>query len=99
MINHEAMRQDYLLEISRRLRGPDRGHIVARARAVVDKWETSVGIHPRYVANWRRILSDGAEAVELLARSRSPEALELQHCMPFAGILNNRERLTLRKKH
>jgi hypothetical protein len=99
MINHETMRRDYLLEIAQRLRGPGAGLIIARASAVIDKWETTVGVHPRYIAGWRRILREGAGAVESLAGSRTPEALELQHCMPFAGILSNRERFALRRKH
>ena len=99
MIDHQALRRDYLLEIARRLRGAERGRIVDRAEAVIRKWEASASVRPQYINGWRAALQNGAEAVEEIALSRSPDALDLQHCMPFAGILSNRERLELRRKH
>ncbi len=98
MIDHKLLRQAYLLEIARRIAEPEGHLVVSRARAVIEKWAASDGVLPRYVSGWRQILNGGAEAVRKLATSDTDEARELQHCMPFAGILTNKERQALRKK-
>ena len=98
MIDHQSQRRTYLLEIASRIARPGGQLIVNRALAVVAKWESADGVLPRYITGWRRILAEGPEAIEKLATSETHEALELQHCMPFAGILNNKERKALRAK-
>lgn len=98
MIDHQSLRRAYLLEIASRLAKPGGQLIVARALAVIAKWESADGVLPRYIAGWRRVLNEGPDAVEKLAVSQTDEALELQHCMPFAGILSNKERRALRSK-
>ncbi len=98
MIDHQRLRQYYLLEIARRLRGPDRDSVIARAKALIGKWEAAGNVRRQYIDGWKCILDGGADQLELLAHSTTPEALEMQHCMPFAGILSNRDRLELRRK-
>lgn len=68
MIDHNTLRQAYLAEIAHRLRTEAGDQIVRRALAVVAKWEASASVHRRYIATWREILAEGADAVLAVAK-------------------------------
>jgi hypothetical protein len=91
-------RRAYLARVIQLLdsdRGPE---IRARAAAVLDKWEDVAGIDPRHAARWRKLLAQEPAAIEAAVMAEGDAAEELRHCMPFAGILSNRERSSLRAR-
>ena len=95
--NDDVRRRAYLGIVFDRLRGPDRERIVAAALALVDKWESSTGVNPFYVSRWRRLLAGQIAEMSAEVLADSEQGAELRHCMPFAGLLTNRERAELRR--
>jgi hypothetical protein len=73
--------------------------ISTNALALIDKWRAQGGVHPGYIEGWRAALEEGPEGVERIALTNTQQAEALRHCMPFAGILSNRERLEFRRMH
>lgn len=94
--NNELGRRAYLDAVFERLDGPGGKAIRAKAAAVVDKWEQQPGVHRSYVARWRDLLERSTDEMHELVIADTAEGEALRHCMPFAGVLSNRERADLR---
>lgn len=99
MWHSDAYRRAYLLAVAGRMAGGDHDRIAARARALLAKWRAQDGVLPLYIERWEAAISEGPQAVERIAVEMSAESEALRHCMPFAGILSNRERSELRRQH
>ncbi len=78
------------------LRDPDR--VLAHARSNIERWDTAHrpdGMSRSRLRDWERLIDHGVGAVADVLASRSPEAVELRANSPFAGVLDEQERLAL----
>ncbi|MGH9066622.1 MAG: hypothetical protein ACRD0J_03740 [Acidimicrobiales bacterium] len=55
-------------------------------------WADSDGSDRTYLAEWTRVLAQGAEPTAALLSSTSQRAADLRSCSPFAGVLTQPER-------
>jgi hypothetical protein len=78
------------------MHGPRRDDITAKARDVIALWDAQPGVRRAYSQQWRALLSGDIGTMRRVVLADTPEAAELRHCMPFAGILSNKERAVLR---
>lgn len=69
--------------------------MIAQARRRLDRWEADDRVDARWVAEWRRVLSLPLEQVKRRISARSTRANELRQTSPFAGSLNEQERVRL----
>jgi len=95
-MRHNNDRRAYLARILQLLDSEDGPRIRARASAVIDKWEMAAGIDRRHSKRWRVLLTQDTAVIRAAIFADGDVAEELRHCMPFAGILSNRERTALR---
>ena len=80
------------------LRDPDR--VLAQARSNVERWSTAHrpdGMSRSWLREWERLLDQGVDAVAEVLASRNPEAAELRANSPFAGVLDEQERLAVHR--
>jgi hypothetical protein len=82
--------------IFRLMLGPRRGEIAAKALKVIALWEAQPGVRRDYSRRWRALLDGDVSVMRDVVLADTPEAQELRHAMPFAGILSNKERADLR---
>ncbi|HSW43827.1 MAG TPA: helix-turn-helix domain-containing protein [Patescibacteria group bacterium] len=80
-------------------RDPER--VLARARGNLDRLQR---VHPsgtsaRRLAQWRRLVDQGPEAVMRALVAESPAADELRQNSPFAGVLSQADRLAIIRAH
>jgi hypothetical protein len=95
-MSHTSDRRAYLARVIQLLKSERGPEIRARAAALIDKWEEGTGIDRRHSGRWRLLLTQEPAAIEAAVMAEGDEAEALRHCMPFAGILSNRERNELR---
>lgn len=69
--------------------------MVDDARRRLRSWEHEGRIHPRWHAEWERILSLPVSEVAKEIGSDAPRARALRQTSPFAGLLNEQERRRL----
>jgi hypothetical protein len=91
----DRQRRVYLDHVFRLMLGPRRDEIAAKARKVIDLWEVQPGVRRDYCRRWRALLDGEVGAMRAVVLADTPEAEELRHAMPFAGILSNKERAEL----
>lgn len=69
----------------------DRPHaapMIARAEAVIAKWESARTCSPFYIEHWRRILADPVDGLRQHVLSPdAPNAVALMHNTPFSFLL------------
>jgi len=90
-------RRLYLERIMDLLNGPRREEILTRARGVIALWRKTDHMAPYYADQWQRLLNMPLDDARGLVLSDTDEGERLRHCMPFAGLLNNKERAELRR--
>jgi excisionase family DNA binding protein len=80
-------------------RDPERG--LRRASGNLDRLERAhpTGMSARWLAQWRRLIEQGPDAVMRILVAESPEADELRQNSPFAGVLPEAERLAIIRAH
>ena len=66
--------------------------MLARARARLERWQQSGGIHPVSAQRWHGLLSVGVEAVRDVLIGTDERSQELRTDAPFAGELPVAER-------
>lgn len=67
--------------------------LLATAIENLDRWEKSAGAdQPRYINEWRQIISQPWPVVAAFITSMSDEATRLRSSSPFAGVLTEAER-------
>jgi hypothetical protein len=91
-------RRAYLARILQLLDTEDGPRIRARAGALIDRWEAVTGIDHRHADRWRALLTEDTAVIRAAVLGDGGAAAELRHCMPFAGVLSNRERTALRSR-
>ena len=77
---------------------PDR--VVAHARANLERWRGQHrhdGMSVQWLRRWEQLLEEGVDAVADVLASRDREAVELRANSPFAGVLDESERLDLHR--
>jgi hypothetical protein len=80
-----ALHERALAPMSDRMRAPS---VMARAHAVIAKWESAHMCSPFYVEEWRRILASPVEGLRRYVRQ--PDArngVALMHNTPFGFLL------------
>ena len=97
-MRHNGDRRAYLTRILQLLDSNDGPQVRAKAAALIDTWENAAGIDPRYSERWRVLLTQDTAAIRDAVMADTDAAAELRHCMPFAGLLSNRERAELRAR-
>lgn len=66
------------------------------ARKNIDRWQPmhrTDGKTAEYLHAWKKVLDDGLGATVEMMTSTSPRACELRQNSPFAGVLNQEERV------
>lgn len=71
--------------------------IVDRARAKVDEWLARGLLHPVYAERWRAVLALPIDALCERLVARDEHMVALRQATPFVGVLDPRERWTLRR--
>lgn len=80
------------------LRDPDR--VLAHARSNIERWRghhREDGMSQHRLSQWERLLDQGVDAVADVLASRDPDAVELRANSPFAGVLEEQERLAVHR--
>jgi len=78
------------------LRDPER--VLDKARSNIRRWSGAHrpdGMSQSWLREWERVLDQGVDAVADVLASRAPRAVELRANSPFAGVLDERERLAV----
>lgn len=78
------------------LRDPER--VLARARSNIERWSgthRADGMTQSWLREWEGLLDQGVDAVADVLASRTPRAVELRANSPFAGVLDEQERLAV----
>lgn len=68
---------------------------IEQARRRLDRWEADGRVDPRWIAEWRGVLSLPLVQAKRRIGARTPEAGELRQTSPFAGVLTEQERRRL----
>jgi hypothetical protein len=89
-------RRAYLDHIFTLMLGLRRDEIAAKTRKVIDLWDAQPGTRRIHSQRWRELLDGDVDVMRAIVMADTPEAAELRHAMPFAGILSNKERAALR---
>jgi hypothetical protein len=87
----------YLAKVFELLEGPRRPEVLARAQAVIAQWSKTPNMDPFYSTRWTALLSGPVAVMRAVVLGNDEDAARLRHCMPFAGILDNATRATLRR--
>ena len=80
------------------LRDPDK--VLAHARANIIRWRGAHrpdGMTKAWLSEWERLLDSGVDAVAEVLVSRAPHAVDLRANSPFAGVLDENERLAVHR--
>ena len=78
------------------MRDPDK--VLAQARANIIRWRVAHrpdGMTQAWLSEWERLLDAGVDAVAEVLVSRASRAVDLRANSPFAGILDENERLAV----
>jgi excisionase family DNA binding protein len=84
--------------LSHLLRDPDQ--VMAHARANLERWRgqhREDGMSMHWLRRWERLLDAGVDGVADVLASRNPESIELRANSPFAGVLDESERLDVHR--
>lgn len=84
--------------LSHLLRHPDQ--VLAHARANLERWRgqhRKDGMSMHWLRRWEQVLDAGVDEVADVLASRDPEAAELRANSPFAGVLDESERLDVHR--
>jgi hypothetical protein len=71
--------------------------LVDAARQRLRRWRDERRVHPRWAAEWERILALPLPRIRREIGANTVRARELRQTSPFAGVLNEQERLLLRR--
>lgn len=66
--------------------------LVDRARARVESWLVTGGVHPEYAEEWRTLLSRPVEEICAALVETGERMQALRSTTPFAGVIGPRER-------
>jgi hypothetical protein len=66
--------------------------LVADARKRLARWRSRDAIHPRYAADWQRLLSQPPRTIARVIVADSQRGRDLRQNSPFAGALSEPER-------
>lgn len=80
------------------MRDPDR--VFAQARSNLERWSASHrsdGMSQSYLREWERLLDQGVDAVADVLTGRNPHSVELRANSPFAGVVDEQERLAVHR--
>lgn len=91
------------LWLHRALLGPllqDPNRVLAHAQLNIERWRgqhREDGMSQHRLSQWQQLLDRGVDAVADMLASRDPNAVELRANSPFAGVLEEHERLAVHR--
>jgi hypothetical protein len=94
---NERYRRLLFVEVLDLLEGLRRNEIIRRAFDVIALWRTIEHMDPYYDDRWSQLLGQPTSSLRTIVLSGTDEGEKLLHCMPFAGIIDNRQRAELRR--
>jgi hypothetical protein len=69
--------------------------LIEKARRRLARWRATDRIHPRWAAEWERLLERSPSQIARVISADTPRARELRQTSPFAGVLTAQERSLL----
>ncbi|KRA47699.1 hypothetical protein [Devosia sp. Root635] len=79
------------------LDGPRRSEIIGRAHNLIALWRSTPHMAPYYADRWQYLLTLPVEQARAIVLGDTDEGDMLRHCMPFAGVVDNKQRQAVRR--